>query len=166
MTWGRPSWPYVLVLSWGGALLISSLMILPDFPPLQVSRVAGHKMAELKKEDPSIHLGARGYEEGTLVFYAGSDVEMFPSVKALLEMVKFQAAGQAPEARYVVAVDDDTLKELDRRGVKYDAFNLLPRITGLDTGSGKPVGVTLITNVPPGNAAAAAASASAPATSP
>ena len=148
MTWGKPSWPYVLVLSWAGALLISSLLILPDFPPLQVSRVVGHKMAELKKEDPSIHLAARGYEEGSLVFYAGSNVEMFTSAKALLDKVKFEPEEAARRERYVIAADDDTLKDLDSRGVKYGEVNSLPRIAGLDTGSGKPVGVTLITNIP------------------
>ncbi len=131
MTWKNQTWPFVLVMAWGGTLLIANLAILPDLPVLQVSRLIGHKMATLKQEDPTIHLAARGYQEGTLVFYAGSNIEMFDTTDALLNRMRevinadFDFVSRSP-SRFVIAVDDATLKELDQRHMKYYTYYTLP----------------------------------------
>jgi 4-amino-4-deoxy-L-arabinose transferase-like glycosyltransferase len=167
MTWGRPSWPFVVVLAWGGALLISSTVIVPNLPMLQVSRVVGGKMASLQKQDPALHLAARGYEEPTLVFYAGGNIEMFGSIDQMLSRVPFARRGEpqpaiGPAQHYLIAADDRTLAELDKRQILFYSYVSLPRVAGINVATFKPVGVTLITNVGPG---ADAATQAAPATS-
>ena len=171
VTWGRPSWPYVVVLCWGGSLLVANTLILPGMAELQVSRLAGGRMRQLKHDNPELHLAARGYEEPTLVFYAGSNVEMYSDVDSLLKAVPFAPGGGDPAQKpYVVAVDDATKGALERRGLRFYAVRRIDfpenlqleayRITGLNTANFKPVAVTLISNVPP----PASAPASGPAT--
>jgi 4-amino-4-deoxy-L-arabinose transferase-like glycosyltransferase len=161
MTWGRQAWPYVVVLTWAGALLLLNTMILPELPLLQVSRLAGQKMAVLRKEDPSLHLAAQGYTEPTLVFYAGNNIRILASINELLATVPFAPHADPRTEHYVVAVDDQTIAALDKQGARYYTFMSRPRIVGLDLGSYKPVGVTLITNVEHGAASSTAPAATA-----
>jgi hypothetical protein len=134
---------------------------------LQVSRVVGGKMASLQKQDPALHLAARGYEEPTLVFYAGGNIEMFGSIDQMLSRVPFARRGEpqpaiGPAQHYLIAADDRTLAELDKRQILFYSYVSLPRVAGINVATFKPVGVTLITNVGPG---ADAATQAAPATS-
>jgi hypothetical protein len=159
-TWGKPSWPFVLALTWGGALLVMNTVVLPDLPALQVSRVIGATMKEIKRNDPSVQLAGRGYEEPTLVFYAGSNVEMFDSLDALLARAPFTLLSEpAPQsqgstapstrpapARILVAVNDAAREEFDRRGLRY--YYAVLTIPGVTTGNFKPVRAALISNLP------------------
>jgi 4-amino-4-deoxy-L-arabinose transferase-like glycosyltransferase len=183
MTWGRPGWPYVLALCWGGSLMVADLMILAEMPELQVSRIAGREMKALQEKDAGVHLGVAGYEEATLVFYAGENVTRFNDAADLIKRVPFMRSGWArvwsgygaEGARYVVAVEERVRQELDQQHIRYtelprsdtpknlEAF----RIAGFNTGNFKPVTVTLITNVvkeAPVPTESAPASGSAPAT--
>ena len=165
MTWGRPGWPYVLALCWGGSLMVADLMILAEMPELQVSRIAGREMKALKEEDPSMRLGVAGYEDATLVFYAGQNVTRFSNAADLIKRVPFVRTGWArvwrgygaAGARYVVVVDETVRQELKNQHLE---FQELPRsdspgnleawrISGFNTGNFKPVSVTLITTYGP-----------------
>jgi hypothetical protein len=156
MTWGRPGWPYVVALCWGGSLMVADLMILAEMPELQVSRIAGREMKELKKKDPALRLGVAGYEEATLIFYSGQNVTRFNDAADLLKRVPFMPQRAVGEEAYVVAVEEKVRQELDKQHIQYtelprtdtplnlEAF----RISGFNTGNMRPVAVTLITNVP------------------
>jgi 4-amino-4-deoxy-L-arabinose transferase-like glycosyltransferase len=161
-TWGKPSWPFVLALTWVGALLVMNTLVLPELPALQVSRLLGTRMQELKRADPTVQLAGRGYEEPALVFYAGSNVEMLPSVEDLLARAPFAkvtdpvpatasapsaSSPASPPARILAAINDATREELDRRGIRY--YFAVPPVNGVNTGNFKPLQVALITNLPP-----------------
>ena len=168
LTWGKPGWPYVLALCWGGSLMVANLMILQDMPELQVSRIVGREMQALAKQDPSLHLGVCGYEEATLIFYSGRDITRFKDAADLITRVPFARRGwqgawlpsRTPSEPFVVAVEDKVLRELDRLQILYtklprsdtpanlEAF----RISGFNTGNFKPVSIILISNQPSPNA--------------
>jgi hypothetical protein len=120
-------------------------------------------MAQLQRKEPGLKFGARGYEEPTLVFYAGGNVEMFGTVDKMLAAVPFGKEGEsgftAPaDEHYVIAADDRTIEELDKRHVAYYSYMSLPRVAGVNIATLRPVGVTLITNVGPGTEVGTAAS--------
>jgi 4-amino-4-deoxy-L-arabinose transferase-like glycosyltransferase len=124
-TWGKPSWPYVVVLCWGGSLLMASTVLLPQVPELEASRIAGRQLRGEKKENPQLQLAVCGWEEATLVFYAGAPVQRFGSAEQLLKAVPF-APQRDPETQpYALVVDEKTLQELQRRSLQ---FRLEPRI--------------------------------------
>jgi 4-amino-4-deoxy-L-arabinose transferase-like glycosyltransferase len=166
-TWGKTSWPYVVALCWGGSLMMANVMILPEMPELQVSRIAGHEMKALVKADPALHLGVCDYEEATLIFYSGQNMRRYRSVDDMLRNVPFAREGwpalwptyASASESYVIAVSERVRQELDRRKVRYTE---LPRtdtpvnlanppaftISGFNTGNFKPVSITLISNRP------------------
>jgi 4-amino-4-deoxy-L-arabinose transferase-like glycosyltransferase len=146
VAWGRPSWPFVTALGWAAALLVIDTIVLPEIGSIQISRVIGHEMAEMKRADPELVLAAEGYEEPTLVFYAGQKVEMGPRAVQLID-----SGGEAGGQRYVAAVDGKTADLLREKKVEF--YAVMER-RGFNLANQKPVRVMLITNVPPKEPAA------------
>ncbi len=159
ITWGRPSWPYVVALSWGGSLLVASTLVLADMPDLQVSRVAAAIMVDARHKDGRTEFAVCGYEDATLVFYThspdGRPLARFNSVEEMMARVPFGSGAAAKP--YVIAVDGKTRAKLDELHV---AYARVPRvdtpenlaayeITGMNSGNMRPVGECVISNVVP-----------------
>ena len=164
VTWGKPSWPYVVALGWGGTLLVASSLVLGDLPDLQVSRIAGRIMADAKARNPSVQLAVCGYEEATLVFYSGANVTRFGSAHDITEAVPFGPTLNPADHPYVIVVDDKTRAQLDESHVQYTTLSRLDtslsrletpenlatyQITGFNAATFRPVHVSVISNVVP-----------------
>jgi hypothetical protein len=82
-------------------------------------------------------------------------VQMLPSVEEVLAKASFGKVGEPDPAaehgagRILVAVDEATRAELDKRGIKY-FYTVLP-MEGVNTGNFKPLNVALISNAPSAN---------------
>jgi 4-amino-4-deoxy-L-arabinose transferase-like glycosyltransferase len=118
-TWGKPSWPYVVVLCWGGALLMADTILLPGIPELEASRIAGQMMRKAKWENPQLRLGVCGWEEAALVFYSGNDVRRFGSVEDLVKDVPLAPGGDPASQPFVIVVNEKAREELQRRGFAF-----------------------------------------------
>jgi 4-amino-4-deoxy-L-arabinose transferase-like glycosyltransferase len=159
ITWGRPSWPYVIVLSWGGTLMVASTIFLADLPELQVSRVASAILVEAKKENPQTEFGVCRYEDATLVFYSRGHIERYSSAEDILKRVPFGA--EAASRPMAIVVDEETRLRLDDLKVPYTRLPRLDapenlaafEIKGVNPGNlnlRKPViNVSVISNLPP-----------------
>jgi hypothetical protein len=180
MSWRTIWWPPMLILGWGTAMYMAGAFVLPNLPDLQVSRLAGLAMAQRVKEDPSVHLGVCDFEDATLVFYSGRNVERFDGTRQLLERVPFAPLADPRASPYVLVVSDEVLKNLKSRNPP-PVFAPLPRIdlpdnnqlmdvyriSGFNSANFKQASVTVITNVvtgSPATTAATAATQAAPAT--
>ena len=147
ISWNRPAWPYVTVLCFGLTLMIADISTLPSIKALQLSRDAGQQMRRLRAE--GFELGAVGYTEPSLVFYADAHVHFFANPQELLTNVRFNASGKAPARiaqKYCVAADRRTVAYLEKKHIRYyvwDWFN------GMKIAKGRMVRVTLLTNVDP-----------------
>ena len=75
MAWGRPAWPFVMVLGWAAALFILSTLILPRIEALQVSPRVAAVVVRLQQKEPDFKVAAVGYVEDTLVFYTHPPVK-------------------------------------------------------------------------------------------
>ena len=71
ISWQRPSWPFVVVLGFGAVLLIADTTVLPEMPSIRLSKNIAGRIAEIRSSEPDYRIGFVGYEEPTLVFYAG-----------------------------------------------------------------------------------------------
>jgi 4-amino-4-deoxy-L-arabinose transferase-like glycosyltransferase len=125
IAWNRPTWPFVMVLGWGATLLYANTVLVPEMPSLQLGKSAGQQMAAMKKAEPGLRLAAQGFEQPTLVFYAGQQIEMpYLNEKgeavSLLDQIPFLPRA-VPDARhdFLIAVDDKRLEYLRQRGDKY-----------------------------------------------
>jgi 4-amino-4-deoxy-L-arabinose transferase-like glycosyltransferase len=153
IAWGRPTWPMVTVMGWGVVLFLANTLLLPEVPALQLGKLAGQQMAQMKKDDPDLRLAAQGFEQPTLVFYAGQKVEM-PYIDkdgkhvSLLDEIPFLPKREAKAGeRFLLAVDDERLEYLRHRG---DRYWLVGKATGVGFAKGKRVenSVFLIMNAP------------------
>ncbi|HUO10298.1 MAG TPA: glycosyltransferase family 39 protein [Phycisphaerae bacterium] len=150
--WGRPIWPFATGLTWAVALLIASTMILPNMKAITLGKLTGAAMAQIREEYPDIHFAALGYEEGSLVFYAGDHVDMFSrpdlsheqAINDMLDTIPF-APMRPPTEKYLLVLDNPTLSELKREH-PHLVFYELRHYSGFNPGNGRPVAVTLITN--------------------
>ena len=171
-TWGKPSWPYVVVLCWGGSLLMANTLLLPQIPELEASRIAGQIMAEAREGNPRLQFGVCGWEDATLVFYSGRNVERFGSVDALLKKVPFAPAEDPGKNPFVLVVDEKTRLELKRRGVQFteeprndtpvnlQAFRIAAfNVANMDVLHPKLATLTVIENLPVRATASATAAA-------
>jgi 4-amino-4-deoxy-L-arabinose transferase-like glycosyltransferase len=167
VTWGRPSWPYVVTLSWGGSLLMASTLLLADLPELQVSRVASQMMRDARSKDSRTQLGVCGYEDATIVFYSkippDQHLERFSSADDLAKRVPFDA--DAARTPWVIVVDEKARKRLDELKVRYARLPRLDApenlaafdINGIVAGNiRKLANISVITNVVPEPATTAA----------
>ena len=146
ISWNRPSWPYVTAITFTATLVLTSAMLLPSIPGLQLSRQAGQRMLDFSQR--GYKLAAAGYQEPTLVFYTGGGLPLYSSAAGLLGHVSFAHAGASlPPAsvKYCVAVDRRVLAALKRRHI---AYYVQDWFSGIKVAKGRPVRVTLITNVP------------------
>ena len=165
IAWGRPSWPFVIVLGFGAALLILYTLILPEISPIRVSKVLGQRMAEVHKAQPEYHFAFAGYEEPTVVFYAGAHVDSWATPDDLIAHVGF-APLTSPKTPYLVIVDQQWLDALNARHVTYYPMRV---IKGFNPANFKPVTAILLANIPPNDysrSATAPATTSAPASLP
>jgi hypothetical protein len=147
----------VTVMGWGVVLLLVNTLLLPDMPSLQLGKLAGQQMAQMKKEDPGLRLAAQGFEEPTLVFYAGQQAEVhieMPYIDkdgravSLLDEVPFLPKRVATAGeRFLIAVDDERLAYLK---LQKDEYWLAGKATGRGIEKGKAVekSVYLIMNAP------------------
>ncbi len=172
IAWNRPSWPFVTVLGWGGALLFANTLVVPQMKMLAVSKRVATQMVEIRNGEPDFQFAAvgpttpaqthgvlkkraPGYQEPSLVFYAGGGVRMaFPtpanvSVEDMLKVIPFApAAVPTDKSKYLIVVDEATLQYLHEREPKVNFFELR-RFEGFNVATSKPVKVTLISNVLP-----------------
>jgi len=177
LTWGKPSWPYVVVLCWGGSLLMANTLWLPQVPELEATRIAGRQMATEKKKDPRLQLGVCGWEEATLVFYAGENVRRFGGVEEMLKEVPFAPTGDPEKSPFLILVDEKTRQALLQRGLQFDSV-IVPRsdmpedikasqirgfnVANMDLLHPKVTLLTVIKNLPPPATGPATTAASAP----
>lgn len=147
IAWNRPAWPYVTVLCFGMTLMIADISTLPSIKALQISREAGQQMRRLRAE--GFKLGAVGYTEPSLVFYARGHVQLFPSPQWVLRNVPFNIKGMPNRIirqRYCIVADRRAMDYFTAHHIHYyvwDWFN------GLKVAKGRPVRITLLTNVNP-----------------
>ncbi len=85
LAWNRPAWPLLTILGFGLSLLLLNTVALPRVKGLDLSRRAGHEMAIFASQ--GYHLGAVGYIEPSLVFYAGGHVALFSSPPQMIKTV-------------------------------------------------------------------------------
>lgn len=160
IAWNRPAWPFVMVLSWAAALLIANTLILPEIRVLNVSKTLAATVLRIQQQDPSFRVAAAGYNEDTLVFYTRQQVTMLgekpPAESELPQWARYVAAaahlqkpgGPEPAAKWLLITQDYLLPELQRQGYE---FWEVAAASGFNIAKGKPVAVTVITNVrPPG----------------
>lgn len=155
VTWGRHSWPFVLALCWGGSLLVAGTLVLPSLPQLQVSIIAADVMKYYREAHPQYKQGVCDYEDATLVFYSGENVQTFGDPQTLIKNVPFAPARDPAADPYLLVVDDATIHLLDKEGLTYvrlprrDSNPATPAfsIYGVRGGNFKPVAVTVITNI-------------------
>jgi len=145
ISWKRPPWPFVTVLTFGIALLIINGITLPSIPQLQINRQAGQQMRQLASQ--GCQLAAAGYTEPSVVFYAGGNVQLFSDASDLLKTVPFEPDKPVGKAqRYCVLVNQDVLDELQKRGT---AFFVRNSYSGISQAQGRPVHLTLLINFNP-----------------
>lgn len=147
ISWNRPAWPYVTVLCFGLTLMIADIATLPSIKALQLSRDAGQQMRRLRAEGFS--LGAVGYTEPSLVFYARGNVHLFSSPQAVLRQVEFNVNGSPARVihnRYCIVADRRAMNYFASHHVRYYVWDWF---TGLKLAKGRPVRITLLTNVDP-----------------
>ena len=147
IAWNRPAWPYVTVLCFGLTLMIADVSTLPSLKALQLSREAGQQMRRLRAE--GFKLGAVGYIEPSLVFYARGHVRLFSSPQAVLHTVRFPGttlAGHSIPNRYCILADRRAMHYFDVHHVHYYIWDWF---AGLKLAKGRPVRITLLTNVDP-----------------
>jgi 4-amino-4-deoxy-L-arabinose transferase-like glycosyltransferase len=147
IAWQRPAWPYVTVLCFGLTLMIADVSALPSIKALQLSREAGQQMRRLRAE--GFKMGAVGYLEPSLVFYARGHVQLFPGPSAVLQTVPFNLRGHAGvtiQKRYCIVADRRAMNYFKRRHIQYYQWDWFK---GLKIAKGRPVRITLITNVDP-----------------
>ncbi|HTV46832.1 MAG TPA: glycosyltransferase family 39 protein [Phycisphaerae bacterium] len=145
ISWKRPTWPFVTVLTFGIALLIINGISLPSIPQLQINRQAGQQMQQMASQ--GYQLAAAGYTEPSVVFYAGGNVQLFGSADDLLKVVPFPPRKVVTKSvYYCVLVNQDVLNDLERRHVEYFFRN---SFDGLNEAQGRPIQLTLITNINP-----------------
>jgi 4-amino-4-deoxy-L-arabinose transferase-like glycosyltransferase len=144
MAWGRPSWPFINVIGWAAALLALNTMVMPDLAVYHQGKIAGETLAELKREHPEFHIAAQGFEQPTLVFYAGQKVEM--GIWGQIPFAPVHAVIPADQ-RYYIAVDQATLDDLKKNGLTAAVVRTIP---GLDIEGFQRVrpNVYIISNVP------------------
>jgi 4-amino-4-deoxy-L-arabinose transferase-like glycosyltransferase len=159
-TWGRPSWPYVLVLAWGGSLLVADVVLLSEMPELNVSRIAATSMRHVQRQRPETQFGVLGYEEATLAFYTGKNVRRFNVEKELARVVPFGPERDPNEQPYAIVISEAFRKKLGALGLQYETLTRLDLpenlhitdvhlITGFNAANFKPVNVVVITNIIP-----------------
>ena len=147
ISWNRPAWPYVTVLCFGLTLMIADISTLPSIKALQLSREAGQQMRRLRAE--GFALGAVGYTEPSLVFYADADVHFFATPQQLLTYVPFNTSGRATTRilhKYCIVADRRSVAYFKKKHIQYyvwDWFN------GMKVAKGRMVRITLLTNVDP-----------------
>ncbi len=145
IAWARPSWPFVLVLSWGTVLLIANAAVLPNISALQISKIIGTEMRDLHTAEPQFRMAFHGYEEPSLVFYAGgTHIEDWDTLDNFLEHTGFTQL--EPPTPYLVAVDAPTFAEIKKRNLRYYDIRT---VTGINLANFKPTTVTLLANTPP-----------------
>ena len=147
ISWNLPAWPYVTVLCCGLTLMIADISTLPSIKALQLSREAGQQMRRLRAE--GFALGAVGYIEPSLVFYARGHVQLFPSPQAVLGSVEFNAKGspiRMIHKRYCIVADRRAMNYFAAHHIRYYVWDWF---TGLKLAKARPVRITLLTNVDP-----------------
>ena len=147
ISWNRPAWPYVTVLCFGLTLMIADLSTLPSVKALQLSREAGQQLRRLRAE--GFELGAVGYTEPSLVFYARGHIDLFSSPQAVLQKVPFNTIGAVSRVihqRYCIVADRRDMNFFAQHHIRYYVWDWF---TGLKVAKGRPVRITLLTNVDP-----------------
>jgi len=166
IAWLRRGFPYVTVLGFAGVCLMLHVLVLPAVQPLQTSKQLAAAMNDYRREEPDLKFGALGYQESTLVFYAGRQVRFFKDVDEMVREVGFGADVRA-ESKYLITIDAKVKAELQKRGVP---FVQIREIKTVELPAGKPVTATLISNITPKlyslGPATQPATATAPATGP
>jgi 4-amino-4-deoxy-L-arabinose transferase-like glycosyltransferase len=154
ISWKRPTWPFVTVLTFGIALLIINGITLPAIPQLQINRQAGQQMQQMASQ--GYRLAAAGYTEPSVVFYAGGNVALFSDADALLQAVPFAPPGsvvmpldqhipRGPSEHYCILVNQDVYNDLLKYNVR---FSFLNSFSGVNQAQGRPVRLILLTNTP------------------
>ena len=147
ISWNRPAWPYVTVLCFGLTLMIADVSTLPSIKALQISREAGQQLRRLRAE--GFELGAVGYTEPSLVFYARGHIDLFSGPQAVLQKVPFNTIGSVSRVihqRYCIVADRRDMNYFKQHHVHYYVWDWF---TGLKMAKGRPVRITLLTNVNP-----------------
>ncbi len=145
--WNRPAWPYVTVLCFGLTLMIADVSTLPSIKALQLSREAGQQMRRLRAE--GFHLGAVGYTEPSLVFYADAHVRFFSDPQAVLADLPFATLKKAVPSgakKYCIIADRRSMVYFKKHHIQYYVWDWF---TGLKMAKGRMVRLTLLTNVDP-----------------
>ncbi len=176
ISWNRPAWPFLIVLSFSLSLMLGNTLWLPHIKRLRLSQRASHEMLTMWRN--GYQLAAAGYVVPTMVFYTRQRVRLFHHVSRLVQTVPFRKnpPGLRPKTRAALpppAASHSASRTAPSAGnhpaeprvaaprwcvavnpralralrAKHLRYYFLDAFRGLDEENGRMLTLTLITNV-------------------
>jgi len=157
LAWNRPAWPFVTVLAFASALMLGHTVLIPEIQELRVSRLAAAVLADYARHGYAI--GACGYEEPSLVFYVGAELDKDPAqgrtlelnrqCLATLQMLDMFARLGHPQ-KLALVVDEATFAALGPRGAAMEvaSFRAMPAVRLHPVKNALPHVIHVISNQP------------------